>query len=210
MLCILKFFSGRGWATKTAGNIPFLSFSHMPMSWWNLHLVTVQRNPLIKRHPCLPKTLNQVVSYYHFHFHSCLCVCVCAKSLQSCPTPCDSMDCSLPGSSVHGILQARILEWVAVTSPRGSSWPRDQTHISCLSCIGRRGLTTSTTWVVLSYLPICILFPILKWFYCSYSLLQTLWIDAIGITLSRLQIFALLQITKETIREFNYIRPKSV
>ena len=44
-----------------------------------------------------------------------------AKSLQSCPTLCDPMDYSLPGSSVHGILQARILEWVAMSSSRGSS-----------------------------------------------------------------------------------------
>ena len=42
------------------------------------------------------------------------------------------MDCSPPGSSVHEISQARILEWVAISSSRGSSWPRDQTHISCL------------------------------------------------------------------------------
>ena len=65
---------------------------------------------------------------------------VCAKSLQSCPTLCDPMDCSLPGSSVHGILQARILEWVAMPSLRGSSRPRDQTHVSDVSCIGRRVL----------------------------------------------------------------------
>ena len=45
-------------------------------------------------------------------------------------TLCDPMDCSPPGSSVHGILQARILEWVAISSSRGSSWPRDQTHVS--------------------------------------------------------------------------------
>ena len=49
----------------------------------------------------------------------------CAKSLQSCPTLCDPVDCSLPGSSVHGILRARILEWVAILSSRGSSRPRD-------------------------------------------------------------------------------------
>ena len=53
---------------------------------------------------------------------------ICAKSLQSCPTLCNPMDCSLPGSSVHGILQARILEWVAVSSSRGSSQPRDRTR----------------------------------------------------------------------------------
>ena len=44
-----------------------------------------------------------------------------AKSLQSCPTPCKLMDCSLPGSSVHGVLQARTLKWVAMPSSRGSS-----------------------------------------------------------------------------------------
>ena len=46
----------------------------------------------------------------------------------------ESMDCSQPGSSIHGILQVRILEWVAMPSSRGSSWPRDQIHISCDSC----------------------------------------------------------------------------
>ena len=49
---------------------------------------------------------------------------------------CDLKDCSPPGSSVHGILQARILEWVAMPPSRGSSGPKDQTHISYISCIG--------------------------------------------------------------------------
>ena len=56
----------------------------------------------------------------------------CDKLLQLCPTLYDTMDCSLPGSSVHGIIQARILEWVAMPSFRGSSWPRDRIHVSCL------------------------------------------------------------------------------
>ena len=47
------------------------------------------------------------------------------------------MGCSPPGASANGILQARLLEWVAISSSRGSSWPRDWTHISCISCIGR-------------------------------------------------------------------------
>ena len=51
---------------------------------------------------------------------------------QSCPTLCDPMDYSPPGSSVHGILQARILERVAIPFSRGSSWPRDQTQVSCI------------------------------------------------------------------------------
>ena len=58
---------------------------------------------------------------------------VCAQSLQSCQTLCDPMDCSLLGSSVHVILQARILEWVAMPSFRRPSQPRDQTLISCVS-----------------------------------------------------------------------------
>ena len=48
---------------------------------------------------------------------------------QSCPTLCDLVDCSQSGSSVHGILQARILEWVAISFSRGSSRPRDQTQV---------------------------------------------------------------------------------
>ena len=64
--------------------------------------------------------------------------CVCARA-QSCLTLCDPMDCSPPGSSVHGISQARILEWVAISFFRGSSLSRDQT---CVSCIGR--------WILLS------------------------------------------------------------
>ena len=52
---------------------------------------------------------------------------------QSCPTLCDPMDCSPPGSSVHGILQARILEWVAISFSRGSSQPRDWTRVSCIA-----------------------------------------------------------------------------
>ena len=63
-----------------------------------------------------------------------------AKSLWLCSTPYDAMDCSLPGSSVHGILQASILEWVAVPSSRGSSLARDGTRVSYISFIGRQAL----------------------------------------------------------------------
>ena len=65
-----------------------------------------------------------------------VCVCVCVLT-QRYLTLCDPVDCSLPGSSVPGISQARILEWVAISFSRGSSLPRDQT---CISCIGRRVL----------------------------------------------------------------------
>ena len=78
--------------------------------------------------------------------------CVCSVA-QSCLTLCSPMDCILPGSSVHGILQARILGWVVTSFSRKSSQPWDQTQISCFSCIGRRTLDTSTTWEapILSY-----------------------------------------------------------
>ena len=59
----------------------------------------------------------------------CVCVCVCVWVAQSCLTLCDPTDCSPPGFSVHGILQAQILEWVAVPSSRGSSQPRDRTRV---------------------------------------------------------------------------------
>ena len=62
------------------------------------------------------------------------------KSLQSCMTLCDPMDCSPAGFSVCGILQARILEWLAISFSRGSSQPRDQTWVSFVSCTGRQVL----------------------------------------------------------------------
>ena len=55
---------------------------------------------------------------------------LCAKTLQSCLTLCDPVDCGPPGSSVHGVLQARILEWVAMPFSRGSSRPRERTPVS--------------------------------------------------------------------------------
>ena len=76
-------------------------------------------------------------------------VCMCAISLQSCPTLCNPMNCTLSGSSVHGILQARIWESVAMPSSRGSSPPRDWTHISCSSCIAGRFFTTDPLLLLL-------------------------------------------------------------
>ena len=61
------------------------------------------------------------------------------------------MDCNPPGSSVHGISQARILEWVSMPSSRGSSRPRERTHVSCVSCISRQNLYHWATWEVLQH-----------------------------------------------------------
>ena len=85
-------------------------------------------------------------------------MCVHAKFLCACPTLCDPMDHSPPGSSVQGIFQARIFKWVAMFSSRGSSQPRDQTLISYISCIGKQVfffffffLITSATWEAQSW-----------------------------------------------------------
>ena len=78
--------------------------------------------------------------------------CLCSLRVlvtQSCPTLCDPMDCSPPGSSILGILQARILEWIAIPFSRGSSWLRDWTHVSSASCISRKILyhwATCSLW----------------------------------------------------------------
>ena len=73
----------------------------------------------------------------------CVCVCVFA---QLHLTLCDAMDCSLPGSPVHAIFQARTLEFVAICYSRASCGPRGQTHISCISCIGRWVIYPCATW----------------------------------------------------------------
>ena len=72
----------------------------------------------------MPQTLLTIGIWVKVDFHLTW-MCVRAKSLLSCLTLCNPMDCSLPGSSVRGILQARTLEWVAVTFSKGSSPPRD-------------------------------------------------------------------------------------
>ena len=91
--------------------------------------------------------INQifVVTLGYFSFHARVSAgSVVSHSLQS-------MDCSPPGSSVHGISQARVLGWVAISYSRGSSQPRDWTRISCVSCIGRRILYHWAIWEALSF-----------------------------------------------------------
>ena len=73
----------------------------------------------------------------------------CCLVVKSCPTLCDPMDCSPPSSSVHGILQARILEWLAVSFSRGSSQPRDRTHVAYICQAGSSPLLSNKKkWTV--------------------------------------------------------------
>ena len=88
---------------------------------------------------------HRIVHFKMVNFMLCeLCVCVCvyrerdreSEVTQSCLTFCDPMDCNLPGSSVHGIFRARVLECIAISFSRGCSQPRDQTRVSHIA--GRR------------------------------------------------------------------------
>ena len=77
----------------------------------------------------------------------CVCIYLCVFLVaQSCLALCGPMDCSLPDSSVRGIFQARILEWVAFFHSMGSSGPRFQACVFCVSSISGRFLTTIATW----------------------------------------------------------------
>ena len=110
--------------------------------------------------PSTEPTSWQAILYYWALLKLTQCymsiACTCAKSLQSCLTLRDPADRSPSGSSVHGILQARILEWVAMPVSRGSSQPRDWTHVSYVSCIGREFLYH-----------LCHLIPQQSWWKCN-------------------------------------------
>ena len=79
-----------------------------------------------------------VLIYPSFEHHGLACCFCCCLVTRSCLTLSDPMNCSPPVSSVHGTFQAKILEQVAIIFSRGSSWPRDQTHISWVSCTAKR------------------------------------------------------------------------
>ena len=83
-------------------------------------------------HSGTPSLTEDTVMGWHYHSASDKFI-VMVLVTQSCLTLCDPTDGSPPGSSVHGILQARILGWVAIFFSRGSSWFKDQTQVSCMS-----------------------------------------------------------------------------
>ena len=97
-----------------------------------------------------PNILITVVWFSDSPNYNILKVKVNVLVAQSCLTLCDSMDYSLLGSSIHGIFQARILEWVAISFSRRSSWPRDWTLVCCVSCIVGRHFTIWATREVLT------------------------------------------------------------
>ena len=87
---------------------------------------------------------------------------------QLCPTLCDPMDCSMPGSSIHKIFQARILEWVTISFSRGSSQPRDQTWVSLTEA------RLFTVWATREVISLCN--PLLHWIWAwTCDLLWPVW-----------------------------------
>ena len=107
------------------------TYPHAPIlplyqKWYGLEKKVPRVKPIKKFHATDFKGTKQILFWIWW-----LNWCVCVLVAQLCTTLCDSMDCSLPGSSVHGILQARTLEWVAFPFSRGSSRLRDQTQVSC-------------------------------------------------------------------------------
>ena len=87
---------------------------------------------------------------------------------------CKPMDWSLPVSSVHGIFQARALEWVAVPSSKRSSQPIDWTHVSCVSCINRWFFATTSTWEAPVYLNLSQISFQFQFFHCISALFSSL------------------------------------
>ena len=89
-----------------------------------------------------------------------------SEVVQSCPTLCNPVDCSPPGSSFHGIFQARILEWVAISFSRGSSRPRDRTQVSHIAgrCFNLWATREALSWVIWAIYVILFLFLLLSYY----------------------------------------------
>ena len=103
---------------------------------WESYLTSLSLNPITlnqdTRRPDLTWLRLKEIMMLGYHSASCLAQhSEVSEVAQSCPTLFDSMDCSPPGFSIHGVFQARILEWVAISFSRGSSPPRDRTQVSC-------------------------------------------------------------------------------
>jgi len=119
--------------------------------------------------------LSAVTERVTFALSDCWKVKVKGLVAQSCPTLCDPIDCNLPGSRVHGLLQTRILEWVAIPFFRGSSWPGDRTQVSC---IAGRFFTIWATRETPKPLKLCSKITVHPWEAMSvvYNIYRSLWL----------------------------------
>ena len=96
-------------------------------SYRHIYIIYAWNDHLLASSDTYSSSIYAVLACVPYEMCVCVCVCVCLSCIWLFVTP---MDCSLPVSFDHGISQARTLEWVAVSFSRGSSWPRDWTHVS--------------------------------------------------------------------------------
>ena len=117
-------------------------------SWIN-HLPINPSVRLLSGEPRLRQWFQAIACIKYYLKGDKFQMCECSLCAWLWLTLWDPMDCGPPDSSVHGIFQARILEWVALSYSRVSSRPRGWTQVSCVSCIGRWIVYHCTTWVFL-------------------------------------------------------------
>ena len=115
------------WRSQTP-RVPFSVNSNL-ISSWSVHSPEASFNNI-----------------WNFKIYVCVCVCVWAESLQSCLALCNPVDCNSPGFSVHGILQAIILQWVAIPFSRGSSQPRNWTCRQIFYSVSYHNVTRVQLW----------------------------------------------------------------
>ena len=112
-----------------------------------------------------------------------------SEDVQSRPTLCDPMDCSPPGTSIHGIFQARVLEWVAISFSRGCCWPRDQTRVSRIAgrhfiiWATREALDATLSGINLFFRNFVAYRNATEFCICLYCILQLYWIHWSSISL---------------------------
>ena len=160
-LSVWPHYSLPGFFTCQAAHLHLSYLSVLPIAWnllslrdtsFFLYLLkkelwSVADSQCCVNHFCKAKWLSYIPPYTYILLH----VGECANLLSSWLTLCGPMDSSPWGSSVHGILQSRTLEWVAILFSRGSSRPRDRTHISWVSCLGRRRDNYSLLFFILLF-----------------------------------------------------------
>ena len=145
------------------------------MDTWVAALFWLWKIILLWTWPC--RYLSETLMRSHtVILNICVCVYVCLVT-QLCLILHDPMHCIPPDSSVHGIHQARILEWVAISFIRGSSWPRDWTRVSCISCVGRQILYHWATWEARVCMCVCVCVCVCVWNW-KWKLPSCLWLFA--------------------------------
>ena len=124
-------------------------------------LYSAEVNPVL--HSALESS-RESVQRIHTLWYFWKVLCLCAKLLELCTTLCDPLDCSPLGSPIHGVLKARILEWVVMTSSKGSSQCRDWTHISILYWqAGSLPLLKASILISLKWIFRCLLLKAQPW-----------------------------------------------